>query len=82
MLLIFPCRNGITRIVQVCIAFAVLLTLATIQPARKQTQARLWFCPGQEQCPVPAVTVDVANTATGVTRSYLTNGDGNMRRCS
>ena len=35
-------KMGITRIVQVCIAFAVLLTLERSQPARKQTQARLW----------------------------------------
>ena len=70
-------KMGITRIVQVCIAFAVLLTLATISArAQTDTGAIVGFVQDKSNARVPAVTVDVANTATGVTRSYLTNGDG------
>ena len=67
-----------TRIKQLCTAFAVLVLLALAISAYAQTDtgAIVGIVQDKGYARIPAATVDVTDTATGVTRSYVTSGQG------
>ena len=70
-------RVGITRIGKAALALALLAAAAMI-PAYAQTDtgAIVGFVQDKSNARVPGATVDVTDTATAVTRTYTTNGQG------
>ena len=66
-----------TRIRNIFAAFALLLTLGTVSAyAQTDTGAITGIVQDKSSARIPAATVDVTNTATGVTTTYVTNGSG------
>lgn len=67
----------ITRIRQICAAMAALLVITAI-PARAQTDtgAIVGIVQDNSNARLPGATIEVTDKATGVMRSYATNGDG------
>jgi hypothetical protein len=67
----------IARMKNIGAAFAVLLTLGTISAyAQTDTGAITGIVQDKSSARIPSATVDVTNTATGVTLTYVTNGSG------
>ena len=70
-------RARITCIRRAWIALAVLLALMALPAfAQTDTGAIVGMVQDNTNARVPGATVDVTDTATGVTRTYTTNGEG------
>ncbi len=70
-------RARITCIRRAWIALAVLLALMALPAfAQTDTGAIVGMVQDHTNARVPGATVDVTDTATGVTRTYTTNGEG------
>lgn len=66
---------GITRIRQFCLAVTVLIATAGVF-AQTDTGTIVGIVKDASNAVIAGAAVDVTNMATGVTRSYVTNGDG------